>query len=78
MVDYSMYKLLHPNVDQAPNVDASAPDGPRSVSIKDLESFPDAKRDEAMLLLPAHIQGFGFLDKKWRKPIHLYHQCITP
>jgi hypothetical protein len=54
MVDLNAYRQIHPEAVEEPD---SIEEG-----IEKQESPPDP---DFLLLLPAHIRGFGFHDKKW-------------
>ena len=77
MIDYDMYRVLHqPEGQQV--IELQRRDDAGAIPSESLEQLEGPNRDEMLMLLPAYVQGFGFLDKKWRQcyPVLNYNVCL--
>lgn len=72
MVDYNMYRALHPpEEEKSDNDDESRP----PPSIEDLSPDDPAEHEDYLLLLPAQVRAFSFADKKWGLYLSVIYDC---
>ncbi|OAG36420.1 hypothetical protein AYO21_09405 [Fonsecaea monophora] len=66
MIDYNMYRVIHQPEEGQQAIEHQRRDDAGEIPPETLEQLEGPDHDEMLMLLPAYVQGFGFLDKKWR------------